>query len=840
MEPKLRIEEISSVTKSIAVLIQEYHAYIAKKRFVVKTKWWLTSQNTILKQQKRKAEESAELTRLELLHASKVPRLGNEEQTGGAVSTRGTKRSAEDSNPDVKVTKMDSQGNEAKTDGGTGPLFQANIAKMGTPKKWKKGKVIDQKFTFTLDYLRDPKPDEDLGVEAVYALTEGMDAMMEDMEIDLKNYDLALQIGSKEHFKESSNTGETWHIPADDYFHRLQMTQSMLGHIARVLNSGEFISSDRGFSASMTLLRRDVKGGKRSGYKPGERIWEEVVKELRCVHEIKNKDELCCGRAIVVMREHAKKKASEKNCYENIRQDRGKNSQQLKEAKQLYTAAGVPEGSCGYEEIQKFQDYLGPMGYQLIVVDPVRGGVIFTGEQYKFAPKVIQIVKTYYEDSDGETKAHYDGVYSIAAVMNRSKFCRYCCKGYNTEDAKHHNCLHANCPSCMRRRNKTSKGCPDYTGWSKPTITCRKCCRSFYGEDCYRDHLVQKKQEESKMEKDFIKEVALDNDLTIPPQKPLKSVCEMHRKCNTCLVSYKVKEGMTHKCGHGQCSNCLNYVDLYNHRCFIMSDIYKANKRYDNKQKVEEKILEAIKEMTTEDGEKVKDVAKNPITRKEQEEAYLKEHPPTQPVDEKSRQESIERVKKQLQDLGVDVTEIPEDQLEEFQGDHYMLTEGKKDKHRELVFADIECSIDNNRQFTPNLICFERETSDKKYYCWGRTCLRDFHNKLMTALQEIEKENNLRWNQVEMQVYFHNFRGFDGMFIIKQLYDMNIKVPKVLMTGQKILYFECNRLKFKDSMSFLNMPLESFTKTFGLTELKKGYFPHSFNRKENQNEPEVL
>ena len=387
----------------------------------------------------------------------------------------------------------------------------------------------------------------------------------------------------------------------------------------------------------------------------------------------------------------------------------------------------------------------------------------------------------------------------------------------------------------MRRRNKTSKGCPDYTGWSKPTITCRKCCRSFYGEDCYRGHLVQKKQGESKMEKDLIKEVALDNDLMIPPQKPLKSVCEMHRKCNTCLVSYKVKEGMTHKCGHGQCSNCLNYVDLYNHRCFIMSDIYKANKRYDNKQKVEEKILEAIKEMTTEDGEKVKDVAKNPITRKEQEEAYLKEHPPTQSVDEKSRQESIERVKKQLQDLGVDVTEIPEDQLEEFQGDHYMLTEGKKDKHRELVFADIECSIDNNRQFTPNLICFERETSDKKYHCWGRTCLRDFHNKLMTVLQEIEKENNLRWNQVEMQVYFHNFRGFDGMFIIKQLYDMNIKVSKVLMTGQKILYFECNRLKFKDSMSFLNMPLESFTKTFGLTELKKGYFPHSFNRKENQN-----
>ena len=290
-----------------------------------------------------------------------------EEQTGGAVTTRGTKRSADDDIPDVKVTKMDSQGNEAKTDYEK-PLFQANIAKMGTPKKWKKGKVIDQKFTFTLDYLRDPKPDEDLGVEAVYALTEGMDSMMEDMAIDPKEYDLALQIGSKEHFKESGNTGETWHIPADDYFNRLQMTQAMLGHIANVLNSGEFIFSDRGFSASMTLIRSDQKGGKRSGNKPGSKIWEEVVKELRCVHEIKNEDKLCCGRAIVVMREYAKKKAGEKNCYENVRKNRGKKTQQLKLAKQLYKEAGVPEGPCGFEEIEKFQEYLGPKGYQLIVV----------------------------------------------------------------------------------------------------------------------------------------------------------------------------------------------------------------------------------------------------------------------------------------------------------------------------------------------------------------------------------------------------------------------------------------------------------------------------------------
>ena len=43
---------------------------------------------------KRKAEESAELLRLELLHASKVPHLSEDSQTGGSVimSTRGNKR----------------------------------------------------------------------------------------------------------------------------------------------------------------------------------------------------------------------------------------------------------------------------------------------------------------------------------------------------------------------------------------------------------------------------------------------------------------------------------------------------------------------------------------------------------------------------------------------------------------------------------------------------------------------------------------------------------------------------------------------------------------------------
>ena len=53
-------------------------------------------------------------------------------------------------------------------------------------------------------------------------------------------------------------------------------------------------------------------------------------------------------------------------------------------------------------------------------------------------------------------------------------------------------------------------------------------------------------------------------------------------------------------------------------------------------------------------------------------------------------------------------------------------------------------------------------------------------------------------------------------------------------TGTKILHFKHNHLILKDSLSFLNMPLSNFPKTFGLTELKKGHFPHLFNIVEHQ------
>ena len=86
----------------------------------------------------------------------------------------------------------------------------------------------------------------------------------------------------------------------------------------------------------------------------------------------------------------------------------------------------------------------------------------------------------------------------------------------------------------------------------------------------------------------------------------------------------------------------------------------------------------------------------------------------------------------------------------------------------------------------------------------------------------------------EILVVFHNLKGFDGMFILHELYQQQQEVTDQLTVGAKVLSFRSRPIKFIDSLCFLPMPLASFSSTFNLTELKKGFFPHLFNTPEHQ------
>ena len=49
-----------------------------------------------------------------------------------------------------------------------------------------------------------------------------------------------------------------------------------------------------------------------------------------------------------------------------------------------------------------------------------------------------------------------------------------------------------------------------------------------------------------------------------------------------------------------------------------------------------------------------------------------------------------------------------------------------------------------------------------------------------------------------------------------------------------MLSLKSDRLTFKDSLRFLPFHLANFRSTFGIQELAKGFFPHKFNTRENQ------
>lgn len=84
----------------------------------------------------------------------------------------------------------------------------------------------------------------------------------------------------------------------------------------------------------------------------------------------------------------------------------------------------------------------------------------------------------------------------------------------------------------------------------------------------------------------------------------------------------------------------------------------------------------------------------------------------------------------------------------------------------------------------------------------------------------------------------HNMKGYDGVFLLNNIlnnYVIKYARPTFLLRGTKILTLSYKKVKVIDSMSFLPISLESFSKTFGITELKKGFFPHLFNIPLNNN-----
>ena len=148
----------------------------------------------------------------------------------------------------------------------------------------------------------------------------------------------------------------------------------------------------------------------------------------------------------------------------------------------------------------------------------------------------------------------------------------------------------------------------------------------------------------------------------------------------------------------------------------------------------------------------------------------------------------------------------------------------------QLVYADIECMLTDDRGFTPQLLCYRHQDQQEIVTLQGDDCVRRFLWHLQDLTHPASEDNE----EQPLIIIFHNLKGFDGLFLLHQLYQDQSTITDQLTIGAKVLSFESGPLTFKDSLCFLPMPLSVFPATFGLTELKKGFFPHAFNVPANQ------
>ena len=145
----------------------------------------------------------------------------------------------------------------------------------------------------------------------------------------------------------------------------------------------------------------------------------------------------------------------------------------------------------------------------------------------------------------------------------------------------------------------------------------------------------------------------------------------------------------------------------------------------------------------------------------------------------------------------------------------------EESQYNELLFFDLECTQENGIH-KANLCIVHNEAGDEWIF-QGNTTIKDFCEWLFT------KEHQ------DCIVVAHNFQGYDGYFIQNYLNENAVKY-EVILRGAKILSMTVPmfNIKFIDSLNFIPMGLAKFPKTFGMTELCKGYFPHLFNKEENQ------
>lgn len=311
---------------------------------------------------------------------------------------------------------------------------------------------------------------------------------------------------------------------------QLSVDRVML-HVEKVLQSNENFRIDQSFE--LFVQHAAIPNGGTDNNIP--KLLRAKLDNKRCVTQVRNNDEICLARAIVIAKALADgdRALYTKLHHTNRPTTLSDRTAQTKKAKALIALTGLPIRAYSLDDVAVFQSVL--PDYMILVVGITQlNSIIFSGPEKN--KKIILLLHG----------GHYDVLTSLPAWFSRNHYCFTCHVGFDRRES--HRCS-ITCKACLRQ------DCEDDR---HSTISCSTCHRKFYGQECFDTHKRR------------------------PQGTTGKSICDKFFICQSCLrfvsLASRNKQSPIHRCGERYCTSCCLHVMPEMHVCYLKQEILTNKK----------------------------------------------------------------------------------------------------------------------------------------------------------------------------------------------------------------------------------------------------------------------
>ncbi len=308
--------------------------------------------------------------------------------------------------------------------------------------------------------------------------------------------------------------------------------EALLAKIERVAQSNRTMVLDQ--ELTLHVIRIFLPRGGVSAYAARHIIdIHEARKKLRCIVEIKARNNLCLPAALVLGKRLADHGTKGKP-FIQLRVASGRHNLELAAAHLYRHVLGHdinPDQLCSLQDLAAFQDH--PQfadRYQIVVFRWAPRTILWKGPTLADPRRRKHIFLLYHNN-------HFDLITTPAGFLKKAQFCTSCMKGF--KNSADHRCQ-AVCRGCFKAScpNKTDNG----------NIYCLICSRVFPGIVCHAEHLRR-------------------------PGPDRQSLCESFQKCSTCGRVLKRQHRTAwrngeHHCGDLFCKSCKAFTEP-DHLCYI-------------------------------------------------------------------------------------------------------------------------------------------------------------------------------------------------------------------------------------------------------------------------------